>query len=65
MDKIIRINYGQDLFQQKEVIKMYGISHSKICELEKRGLKRYQQDSRSVLYSLKEVEEALKKASIV
>lgn len=65
MSEIIKIHEGQDLYKQKDVIKMYGISHTRLADLEKSGLPRYQLDTRTVFYSLKEVEKALKEASIV
>lgn len=60
MTKIIKIHEGQDLYKQKDVIKMYGLSHKRLSNFEVKGLPRYQLDSRTVFYSLKEVEEKIK-----
>lgn len=47
----------KDLLTQKELRKEYRISHSKLIQFEEEGLKRYQEDKKTVLYSRKEFEE--------
>lgn len=64
MAEIIKIHEGQDLYKQKDVCKMYGFSPNRLYEFEKKGLPRYQLDGKTVFYSLKELERAIKEASI-
>lgn len=51
----------KDLLTQKELRKEYRISHSKLIQFEEEGLKRYQEDKKTVLYSRKEFEEFRKR----
>ena len=47
----------KDLLTQKELRKEYRISHEKLMQFEDEGLKRYQEDKKTVLYSRREFEE--------
>ncbi|MDO4778493.1 MAG: hypothetical protein Q4A42_02935 [Tissierellia bacterium] len=61
---VIRLYGSQDLVKQKIILKMYKLSPERIYKFERHGLKRYQLDGKTVFYSIKEVEEAIKSEAI-
>lgn len=47
----------KDLLKQRELLKEYEISHTKLKQFVNEGLKEYHEDKKTVFYSRKEFEE--------